>query len=997
MDPLRAGGPRATDAALSGRLRPHLPAGRSLQAVRRCGRQSRHLFEIEHHGYRLPLSLRYSPSPLTPGYNYDVFGRGWALSVSSCISRSIEGMPDERCGFELDTEELMKYYSTPNYGGVIPDDLNLKYDPFSVVMPDGSSFDFFMLKDGQGKMQYIVSNHRRVKISPILSSNGNDITAFKVTDEQGIEYDFSGADISYPATSGGTVTLYGNAYVSWQLTSIRLPHSDELITFTYGKTLEPAYGRQQQEPAVRFHRLYYYSGSPENYDITYYTQTQQFAYRMKLLTEISYGTTQIKIDYTDNGNTAAYNYADRIRILDRNTLVRAIDFTQHQSDVWSSLLGSGLKCSTLDSVTLMGGDESASETYTCGYAGTTYHFSGTDHWGYLNQGASIAGVANLNLFMEFDVSMAANGSGFVRELAKDAGDVSPFCKAKLAEASVDFRTPSSAASHCLLERLTYPTGGYTEFTFENHEFWSHTDSSGDYVPNEKSRTRTKAAGFRIREIADYEADGTCSGRRVYGYGTTYGAGYLHSGTGEPTADPTVETYLSFEASPQIPMFIPYMVKGLSPQGKHETFVDVFHRIVDHPIYDFEYSCTFSVLNFRRLLDGRQAVVYPEVTVYYVKGAGGDCSPANCEGRTVYKYDIYEPGPEDTLFFEYPRYFGQVLYYDPQPYRYNLLKEQLDYESDGQAYKLVRQEKRTWLPGGSTVTGYDYHNPFGGFNFIPVTALQFDFFTTTWRQVGDARLSRKEVTTFDKETGASYTEVEQYGYAYADVLSAKTRDAGGLHRKWELIHPQETDGAAADSMEQKLFDRNMLSSVLREKSSSGNGRKYEYAEFTVDGGGKRLLPARVYDTYYSMEFLHTEILSYTRNGNPLETVTKDGLHTVYLWSYGDRCLVAEIRNATLQQVEAALSALFGKDADALAASATVDGAKLRSLRNQSQLADAQVTVFTHKPLTGVTSVTDPSGRTVYYEYDAMGRLKECYYYEGGTKRALEEYEYHFTNP
>ena len=47
------------------------------------------LFNIEHHGYQLPLSLKYNPTPFHPGYNYDVFGHGWALSVSICISRSI--------------------------------------------------------------------------------------------------------------------------------------------------------------------------------------------------------------------------------------------------------------------------------------------------------------------------------------------------------------------------------------------------------------------------------------------------------------------------------------------------------------------------------------------------------------------------------------------------------------------------------------------------------------------------------------------------------------------------------------------------------------------------------------------------------------------------------------------------------------------------------------------------------------------------------------------
>ena len=953
------------------------------------------LFEINHHGYRLPLALRYSPSPVSPGYNYDVFGRGWALSVSSCISRSIEGMPDERAGFKLEMDKLNIYYRV---SPEIPTGLNLKYDLFSAILPDGSSFDFVIMKNYQGKIQYIVSGGRKVKIS--YTSTVRDITAFKVIDEQGIEYDFSGADTSYSGP-GASLTPYGTAYVSWQLTSIRLPHSQELITFAYGKTLEPTHGRQQKEQAVRFHHNY---GTLDDFDMSMYTLTRQYAYRMKLLTAINYGTTSIRIDYTDSDDTAAYNYADRIRILDGGTLVREVSFTQHQSDMWTSVLGSGLKCSTLDSVTLTGNDGSTSEIYSCEYAGTNYHFSGTDHWGYLNTtGSQSAGIANLNLFMEFDVSRVSGG-GFVRDVAKDANDVSPFDKVKLANASFNFRAPSTASSHCLLKRLVYPTGGYTEFIFENHEFWSHTDALGNYIPDRKRRVKTTAAGFRIKEIADYDADGTRSNIRRYCYGPTnheaYGyAGssdyYIHTGAGEPTADPTIENYMSYEATSPIPMSIPYMVKGLSPQGKHEAFSDVFHPTTSMN-YAWEFSCTFSVFNFRRLLDGRQPVVYPEVTVYYMKDGGTDCSPSHCEGKTVYKYDVYEPSYQDTSFFEKPQYFGNVLYYDPQPFRYNLLKEQSDYESDGQAYKLIRHESRTWHYGGTAVIGYDYSNPYGSEQKIPAYAMLYNLFTTTWRQLGHATLYSKEVETCDKETGESFTEEEQYGYAYADVLSYKSRDAGGLHREWEWIRPEATSSGTADTVVQKMIDKNMLSPVLEEIRTGYDGYKCEYGEFTVSDGNSLLLPARYCDSQYASNLVHTEILSYTSNGNPLEAVTKDGLHTVYLWGYGDRYLVGEIKNATLSEVETAVSSVFGMSVDALSKASVPDATKLKALRNHFALSEAQVSVFTYKPLVGVTSMTDPTGKTVYYDYDPLGRLKESYYYEGSVKRNLQEYEYHYTN-
>ena len=102
-----------------------------------------------------------------------------------------------------------------------------------------------------------------------------------------------------------------------------------------------------------------------------------------------------------------------------------------------------------------------------------------------------------------------------------------------------------------------------------------------------------------------------------------------------------------------------------------------------------------------------------------------------------------------------------------------------------------------------------------------------------------------------------------------------------------------------------------------------------------------------------------------------------------------------------QVETAVSSVFGMTSSALAKSTTPDTAKLKALRNHTSLSEAHVTTFTHLPLVGVTSISDPSGKTSYYDYDGLGRLKANYYYEGNVvdeskKRVVQEYDYHYRN-
>ncbi len=55
--------------------------------------------------------------------------------------------------------------------------------------------------------------------------------------------------------------------------------------------------------------------------------------------------------------------------------------------------------------------------------------------------------------------------------------------------------------------------------------------------------------------------------------------------------------------------------------------------------------------------------------------------------------------------------------------------------------------------------------------------------------------------------------------------------------------------------------------------------------------------------------------------------------------------------------------------------------------------AQVTTYTYNPLYGITSVTDFNGMTVYYEYDAFGRLALI---RNNDKKILKTFQYNYRN-
>ncbi|MCC6287002.1 MAG: RHS repeat protein [Chitinophagaceae bacterium] len=119
------------------------------------------------------------------------------------------------------------------------------------------------------------------------------------------------------------------------------------------------------------------------------------------------------------------------------------------------------------------------------------------------------------------------------------------------------------------------------------------------------------------------------------------------------------------------------------------------------------------------------------------------------------------------------------------------------------------------------------------------------------------------------------------------------------------------------------------------------------------------------------------------------VVGNDISTTYLWGYNNQYPVAKIVGATSAAAQALITQTI-LDSPASDAAMRTELDKLRT-----GLPAAQVTTYTYNQLKGITSETDPSGKTIYYEYDNFGRLKTIKDPDGNVLKTMD-YQYQKPN-
>ena len=125
------------------------------------------------------------------------------------------------------------------------------------------------------------------------------------------------------------------------------------------------------------------------------------------------------------------------------------------------------------------------------------------------------------------------------------------------------------------------------------------------------------------------------------------------------------------------------------------------------------------------------------------------------------------------------------------------------------------------------------------------------------------------------------------------------------------------------------------------------------------------------------------------GRILEFKNKNGVFVTRFYGYDDKYLIVEVVNSTYSNMLLKLQNLqtpFNQSTHANKDDIHTMMSELREV-----MPEAQITSYTHNPLIGVTSITDPRGNVIYYEYDDFNRLKNI---KDKYGKILSENQYYY---
>lgn len=523
----------------------------------------------------------------------------------------------------------------------------------------------------------------------------------------------------------------------------------------------------------------------------------------------------------------------------------------------------------------------------------------------------------------------------------------------------------------MLSKITYPTKGFTTFIYEPSRFFH------------SQRLETVYTGaLRIKSIKDFSENGDLIKTRTFTYGQD------EAGLGIPAQELTSDDFKSISRTNDWA----YMQIGWACSWDH-----LFNR------YVIKYSPFPTAI--RNDLSTSSSIIYDKVTEYVTDIEG------NSFGKIEYVYDydnidyirdqkVYNGGVVTNRYTK--KYLG---------WQVGQLKEKNVYGIKNDALSLLNKTSYTyankWSNQGPVkiLDVYAYEEKkWDYFYYCPCETCNdnstlndyaagygtdgapgVDFIKDYYQFTSGVRVLNEECSWDFRENGT--IEVKKT-YDYNDKLAPTNiiyHLGNGKQQIQNYKYPDDFNGVIF----QEMIRRNMISKPVEETLLNGDTilSKTETG-FMVDNN--LIKPSQT--LYYIQNNIVKKYIynRYDNYGNLIHYTDVDNMEVVCLWSYLGQYPIAEIRNATYEQVKAAL----GSPPETI--STTLNPPSSENLRKKLDvITNAQVTTYTYNPLIGITSITDPQGLTTFYGYDSFGRLIEIYYKENDKKHIIKTYQYNYS--
>lgn len=194
----------------------------------------------------------------------------------------------------------------------------------------------------------------------------------------------------------------------------------------------------------------------------------------------------------------------------------------------------------------------------------------------------------------------------------------------------------------------------------------------------------------------------------------------------------------------------------------------------------------------------------------------------------------------------------------------------------------------------------------------------------------------------------------------------------------------------------VYSQNRISAIERIESYKNQQltgiRKINYSNGFI--GNSSFLPLQV-EVSKGSGALETKVIyeRYDSKSHPLQLRQESGIPISYIYAYNNTLPVAKLENIAYNDIPAQLITAIQNATDATNYSESNVLTELEALRSSTDpnMQQAMITTYTHKPLIGISTVTDPRGQRQTYIYDDLNRLKEV---RDHNDKLLSENEYYY---